>query len=730
MNAKSNAGLVTELRSLGHAVLPAPRQVELAGGAVKVDQGWSVTPADVAGDDIAVTTLRDRAREELGLDLCDGGGGKTIRLAVEAGAVDTRTADGRDAQAYRLTIGTDGVEVVGNAAPGLYYGVQTLLQLLQGRRRGILPLGRIVDWPRYELRFVHWDTKHHQDTIATLRRFLDWMGRFKLNAVSFELEDKFEYPSHPIVGAPGAFTAAQLQELVDYGLARHIQIVPNIQAPAHLAFALKHEQFAHLRCDGSNYMACMDDPEARQLIFDLYDDVCDATEGVDYLHVSTDEIYYAGICQKYRKPYHPQNRSLTWVDFVRAAHEHLARRGRRVLIWAEFPLLPEHVHMLPADIIDGILSPGKDAPMVRAEHELGMRQLAYCPIQGAEVLFPNHFGWLDEQGRRHEGHLAGAYETTLRPHAEKADVIGTFAASWDDAGLHNETFWLGWAVMAQGSWTPGDVSWRQTAAEFMDIYYGPDVDEMVEVYRDLQAQARFWEQSWDDRPSTARPEPGYGSSRGKHPVTRTDMTLLPPGLPKLPELSYEPTFSHRYRPLLDRVPRMLADSDRLLGRLHRNVAAVERNAYNLEVLLSLAEFTRRHLEMLAAVAAAEDQLAQASRAAAEGNAGRATGLMVAARRTVGSAIDGVQETFARLEAVWEKSRRPRNAPADGREFIHVFDDVKDHFADRRADLSYHIAPFESMHLTDWRAGLEKVIRQYADQTGQRVTALDQELMDD
>jgi len=730
MKSNSNAGFATELRSLGYAVLPAPRQVELAGGFVRLDQHWSISPTGVADDDIAVATLTERARDELGLDLSIGGSDPRVRLAIEAGAVETGAGDGRDGQAYRMVIAADGVEITANAAPGLYYGVQTLLQLLLGRRRCALPLGRIVDWPRYELRFVHWDTKHHQDTMETLKRFLDWMGRLKLNAVSFELEDKFEYPSHPIIGAPGAFTTAQLQELVDYALARHIQIVPNIQAPAHFCFALKHEQFAHLRCDGSNYMACMDDPEARKLIFDLYDDVCEATKGVDYLHVSTDEIYYAGICEKYRKPYNPENRSLTWVDFVQAAHRHLAARGRRILIWAEFPLLPEHVHMLPADIIDGILSPGKDVPMVRAARELGMRQLAYCPIQGAEKLFPNHFGWLDRAGRRHEGRLAGAHETTIKPHAEKAHVIGTFAASWDDAGLHNETFWLGWAVMAQGGWTPGAAPWRQSVADFMDVYYGRGADDMVEVYRDLQAQARFWEQSWDRRPSTVRPEPGYGSSRGKHPVTHSDLTLIPPALPTLPELHYERTFSHRYGPLLERVPQMLADSDRLLGRLHRNVAAAERNAYNLEVLLSLAYFTRRHLEMLTDVAAAEGQLAQASRAAAEGNAGRAIGLMVAAHRAVGELIDATYDTFRRLEATWEKSRRPRNAPADGREFVHVFDDVKDHFADRRADLSYHLAPFESIGLTEWRTGLEKIIRQYADQTGRRVKALDQELMDD
>ena len=723
---------MTELRARGYALLPTPRHVELGSGTVRLDEGWDLQVAGVSADDIAVRTLAEALGEEHGLVLAGGGGGKVLSLSVRPGTVETRTHDERDEQAYRLVISPERIEVTGNARCGLFYGVQTLLQLLagDGRQRLVLPVATITDWPQYQLRFVHWDTKHHQDRLETLKRFLDWMARFKLNAVCFELEDKFEYPSHPVIAAPGAFTTEQLQELVRYGLERHIQIVPDVQAPAHMCYVLKHEEFAHLRCDGSNYMACMDDPEARRLIFEMYDDLCRATPGVEYFHVSTDEVYYAGICEKYRRPYNPENRSLTWVDFVKAAHAFLSERGRKVLIWAEFPLLPKHVELLPADIIDGVLSPTKDAEMVRAEYAHGMRQLAYCPIQGSEKLFPDLFGHIDSTGRYNPGRLAQAYQTTLRPNAEKAHLIGTFAAAWDDSGLHNECFWLGWAVMAQGGWTPGAAPLAQTAAEFMDIYYGRDVPDMVEAYRALQAQGRFWERSWDRRPSKVRTTPGYGSSRGKHPITRMDMTLLPPALPELPDLAFTPAFSARYADLLAQVPQMFLENDRLTSRLHAAIARASRNQYNLEVFLSLAAFTRRHLEMLQAVARAEELLAQAAGAAAEGNPSQAIGLMLAARQAVDELVEGTCRTYRQLEEVWEKSRYPRNVPVDGRQFVHVFDDVKDHFADRRADLSYHIAPFESIDLPAWCDALEEIIHSYARQQGLEVKGLEEELMDD
>jgi N-acetyl-beta-hexosaminidase len=313
--------------------------VELSEGSAFVSaRDWDLRLAGVDRDDIAVRTfvagLKLRHEEvQIGERKLNW-----IELAIRPDAIETGLRDGRHEQAYRIEASRERIALVGNARPGLFYAVQTFLQLLAGPG---VPLGTITDWPQYEIRAIHWDTKHHQDRMETLKRFLDWMARFKLNAVSFELEDKFEYPSHPVIGCPGAFTTAQLQELADYGLARHVQIVPNVQAPAHMCHVLKHAEFAHLRCDGSNYQICMDEPEARRLIFDMYDDLCQATRGVRYFHVSTDEVYYAGICQKHRLPYNPVNRSLTWVDFVNAAHEHLASKGRQVIVWAEFPLLAE-----------------------------------------------------------------------------------------------------------------------------------------------------------------------------------------------------------------------------------------------------------------------------------------------------------------------------------------------------------------------------------------------------
>src|SRR5262249_13248267 len=152
----------------------------------------------------------------------------------------------------------------------------------------------------------------------------------------------------------------------------------------------------------------------------------------------------------------------------------------------------------------------------------------------------------------------------------------------------------------------------------MNLYYGPRVAEMVEVYRGLQAQARFFESSWDRAASKVR-GPGYGNSRGKGVGTaRYDRTLPQPALPTLPGLSFTPVYARRHDQLVADARRMALENDVLLHRLHQNLTKADRNRYNLEVLLSLAELTGHHDRMVMGMREIEDKL-RAAREAAEKN---------------------------------------------------------------------------------------------------------------
>ncbi|MCE5272595.1 beta-N-acetylhexosaminidase, partial [bacterium] len=418
-------GFLTPLRARGYSLIPAPQKVELGARDITVDCTWAVQ-SRVGTEDIAYRRLVEGAGELHGLSFEGTGSGKVI-LAVAAGTVKGAQDPALNEQGYILKIAPGEITVTGNAPAGLFYGVQSLLQLL---RRGAdsrlrLPECTISDWPALELRFVHWDTKHHQCRIETLKRLIDWHAFFKANAIAFEIEDKYEFPRHPVIGAPGAYTKAEMIELTRYAAERHIQLVPDIQAPSHMAYALKHKEFAHLRADGSNYQACMCDPEAIKLIFDLYQDMIDATPGVKYFLVSTDEVYYAGICDKCRKkrPYDEASRSQAWVDFAKQAHAFLNERGRRQISWVEYPLLARDIAQLPPDLINGVM--GGDGEFLAQQKKIGLRQLAYSSTQGAEFLFPDLFP-VKARGREAQGRLYEIARTVREGLAAGGDPMGSF----------------------------------------------------------------------------------------------------------------------------------------------------------------------------------------------------------------------------------------------------------------------------------------------------------------
>jgi hypothetical protein len=725
--ADKESAFVTPLRSRGFALMPSPQQVVLGGRNIVVDNSWSVV-SEPGKENSALKSLLGGAKDLHNLEFSQKGERKIV-LKIQNGAVKGTDDPALNEQGYLLRITPEKVEVMGNADAGLFYGVQSLLQLLRRNEAGdlVVPECEIRDWPSLQLRFVHWDTKHNQKRIETLKRLIDWHALFKVNMISFEMEDKYEYPSHPVIGAPGAYTKEQMQDLTRYALERHIQIVPNVQAPAHMGYVLKHKEFAHLKSDNSNYMACMCDPETNKLIFDMYQDMIEATPGVKYFHVSTDEMYYAGICQKCKAPYNEVNRSLAWVQFAKEAHDWLAKRGRTMIAWVEYPLLPKDIALLPPDIIQGI---GGNPEFTVEEKKIGMRQLAYSSIQGAEYLFPNYFA-TERRGRSTEGRLESVYNKVRDDRAAGAtNQVGTFAAAWDDSGLHEETFHLGWATVTQYGWTPNTPTVEQNTADFMDIFYGAGGSDMLSIYKLSQEGARFFERGWDQVPSTER-QTGYGNSHGKGiGGERTDEVLSVPEIPGKENLEIQPAFAGKYTDLIAEAEVMKEKNDELIHKLNISFSRVQRNRYNLEVLLSIAYLERHFIQTVLTLRDAERLMVRAHEAATKGRPENAIANLAAASNEVGELIKQGNWMWRNLQQTWEKSRYEKNRSVNGKDFLHVMDDVKDHWADRRKGLNYMIAPFERMNLPAWRTNLNERLSAYASAHNLPIEGLKEERLED
>ncbi|MBW7998210.1 MAG: family 20 glycosylhydrolase [Candidatus Glassbacteria bacterium] len=701
---------VTGLRARGYVIVPAPRQVELGARDVAIGNSWSVE-VQAGVDGFAADWLKRWAGELAGLRFEGGGGGRII-LRVVPGTVSESGDPALDRQGYRLAVFPDSVVVTGNSAQGLFYGVCSLVQLIR-RDTGVawsLPECAITDWPDLELRFAHKDTKLHQELPQTLKRHFDWLALMKVNCVAFDLDDRFEYPSHPAIGIPGAYTTEQMQDFSRYALQRHIQFVPDMQSPAHFNWALKHPQFAGLRSDGNNYQACLCDEDAIRLIQDLYADLIEATPGVEYFHMAMDEVYYAGICEKCGRQYNNENRSLAWAEYVNRMYPWLTERGRRVLAWVEYPLLPEHIRLLPRDLIDGVL--GDNRAFVDAENEIGMRQLIYTSMQGVELLFPNYFP-ATYRGDEVYGRLDAARKTIIEGRRKAPRAIGSFAAYWDASGPHEEAAWLGWATVNQYAWSTATPSLDQHVEDFFDFFHGRNRPDMTAVYKMLIEQARFFESGWDRVPSITR-GPSYGNSEGKGVGTRRyDYLLPPPGLPRPGDLRLESSFSDSHAALIDSARVMLGRNANLRSILTRSTATVERNRYSLEVFLAVAGMAEYFIRTVITMADAEGAVRRAAESHAGGDFASAGYSLARADRLVAGHQGWGREFWGGFKEVWERSRYPKGRSVDGREYVFVGNDTKDLWADRTPDMEFMVAPFARIGLDRWRVALAARAGEYA-----------------
>jgi len=450
----------------------------------------------------------------------------------------------------------------------------------------------------------------------------------------------------------------------------------------------------------------MCDPETYKLIFSLYQDVIDATKGVDYLHVSTDEVYYAGICDKCTKirPYNPENRSLTFVDFVNKAYDYLSKRDRKMIIWAEWPLMPEHVSKMPKDIINGVMRAsyfvGRMGPVVQdsyitEENRHGIRQLVYTAQTAS--LAPVNFG-----GGEGDQSMENLFEEFTRNY-KLGNPIGAFGAGWDDLGPHSELYWLGWTAVAALSWNrdaPKDI--ERFIAEFMVDFYGPEVLGMVDIYRDMVRLTGFWGRTWDrivtDVPGKGTTRGSYGNSDGKWANFRPpSATLLPsPALPFTPGLNVRPVYNgDRYKEWVTEAREINQLATSVIHRLEENRARAEHNNYNLRILLTLTRYMRHHARLFINLENMENNLKEAERSAAVGDATGAVEALLSANSVAKDNIRESRGTINDMKAVFSETRVPGYLTNENRYFEQE----------------------QTIELDKWLTSLREIILEYARKNG-------------
>ena len=732
----AEAQTVSPLFARGYTVIPEPQTVSLGEKDFTFDQSWQLTLGKgVGSDDVAVETLREdlasRFHVKLGKTAGEGG---TLSLQIEPGSVKIgkATAPDKDSlkeQAYRMDLHNGSVTITANASTGLFYGVESFLQLLRQDLGTLwLPEGTIEDWPDLQLRHIYWDDNHHLEKVDELKRDLRQAAFYKINGFVIKLDGHFQYKSAPAVVEPYALSPAELQEVTDYGLRYHVQLIPYLDGPAHISFILKHPEYANLReFPDSNYEICATNPAAYKLLEGMYQDLLDANKGVKYFYLSTDESYYLGLSHNPQCNEEDLARKLGTVGqvfshFVDETGGYLHDRGRTVMFWGEYPLKPSDIPSLPAYLVNGeVYGPVFD----KAFHQHGIQQMIFTSVEGEEKMFPD-YSILPRSERVHGGDSTDEFEDN--PNEPRLDsitrsisfdysrinssLIGEVNAGWADEGVHPETFWLGYVASGAVAWHPASPSVQEIASSFYSLFYGSRVVDMDGIYRLMSEQAQSWTDSWDPMPSKVR-KPIWGSS---YEIFKTrkpahDQTLpLPPRLPA--DLNYVSTWSTENARRIALAQQGAQTNNVLLGLLHENCQRAQFNRYNLEVYVTIAELYRQNFAMIEGIHRMDGALASASHQR-DKSPEKALQEVDRALDTARSIWQQRNEVLQNATATWEQRWFPHVAEANGRKYLDEVDDVKDHLPGRTVDMSYLVYREKLLSFGDWVDSIVTARNQFA-----------------
>lgn len=202
-------------------------------------------------------------------------------------------------EGYILEVSSEGVTIRARSQAGLFYGCQTVEQLMEDGRQFSLeiPSMKITDYPTIDYRAIHLDTKHHLDRLEYYYRMIDKLARYKVNAVIWELEDKLRFTRRPEVGAPNSISKQEMQAICRYAQERNINISPLVQGLGHAGFILKHH-WELRESEKSDWEFCPSNPRTYEVLFDLYQDAMEAMPQSKYLHIGGDELSAIGIDER------------------------------------------------------------------------------------------------------------------------------------------------------------------------------------------------------------------------------------------------------------------------------------------------------------------------------------------------------------------------------------------------------------------------------------------------
>jgi len=369
------------------SIVPKPSSVIEKAGSFILTSGTVISFSDNSLDQAGVAeSLSKRLGSVTGLKLSKVGAGKHAKSAI---VLSTANNPELGDEGYSLVVAKGGVQISANSHAGLFYGVQTLLQLmppeiyksgLVTKKNWSIPCVEIKDSPRFKWRGIHLDVSRHFLPKEFIKTYIDILAMHKMNVFHWHLTDDQgwrieikKYPKLTEVAAwrvdreqqpwsvrdpqrpgekatlGGFYTQDEIREIVKYAAERNITIVPEIEMPAHTtALLAAYPQFS---CTGGPFTVppggvwpitdifCAGNDSTFFFLQDILTEVMALFPG-PFIHIGGDEAdkkewRVCPKCQARIRDEHLQGEAGLQSYFVQRIEKFLNSRNRRLIGWDE-----------------------------------------------------------------------------------------------------------------------------------------------------------------------------------------------------------------------------------------------------------------------------------------------------------------------------------------------------------------------------------------------------------
>jgi hexosaminidase len=334
-------------------ILPAPVSVDTSRQVFRLDEDAAVyTGGDAAGAKAAADFLAGLLRKPTGYELPVrnlSSGEDPEGIALYLGGADSVKEKG----GYKLQVTDDAVTIRANDRAGLFNGVETLRQLMPyevdaGKQQSgpwYVQGGEVLDHPRYHYRGALLDVARNFQPVASVKRYIDTIARYKINYLHLHLADdqgwRVQIDARPklteIGGSSGVggvssgfYTKDEYKDIVQYASARGVTVVPEIEGPDHMHAALA--SYAELNCDGvappvytgflksDDGLLCIDKDVTYTFLDQVIGELAEMTPG-PYIQIGGDET---------------QGRSAEDLQhYMQKVNALVEKHGKKVFGWSE-----------------------------------------------------------------------------------------------------------------------------------------------------------------------------------------------------------------------------------------------------------------------------------------------------------------------------------------------------------------------------------------------------------